>query len=360
MTSRCVLLLGTPKGAFLLDGDTDRRDWRIRGPLAGGWPILDISVEASSGALLAGAGSSWFGPAVFRSDDVGETWTHSSEGLTYGDDGPKVTRVWNVTAGIDGSIYAGVEPAGLFRSTDGGATWSHIEGLTNHPSRPEWGPGAGGLILHTIVPHSTDPARLWVGISSVGVFETRDGGATWHTRNTGVRAGFNPANQYPEYGQCVHKLVLASDGGERLYQQNHCGVYRSADGGVSWEEVTGNGLPSEFGFVMTTHPRDPRTVWNIPLTDPMQGRLMPDGAAAVWRTNDGGDTWTRSGEGLPQHDAFVGVLREAMAVDRLDPVGVYFGTSTGQVYGSADEGVTWSRLADNLPPIWSVEAHVVA
>ncbi len=357
MTARCVLLIGTPKGAFLLDGDTERRDWRIRGPVCGGWPVHDISVDAASGALLAGTGSPWFGPAVWRSDDLGETWTHSSEGLTYGDGGPKVATVWNVTAGLD-AIYAGVEPAGLFRSTDGGQTWAHVEGLTNHPSRPEWGPGAGGLILHTIVPHPSDPARMWVGISAVGVFETRDGGATWHTRNKGVRAEFNPENRFPEFGQCVHKLVIASDGDQRLYQQNHCGVYRSTDGGEAWDEISA-GLPSDFGFVMAAHPRDPMTVWNIPLTDPTQGRLMPDGAAAVWRTHDGGGTWIRSGDGLPQKDAYLGVLREAMAVDRLDPVGVYFGTSTGQLYGSADEGRTWSKIADNLPPIWSVEAHVV-
>ena len=357
MPERCVLLVGTSKGAFILEADAGRRDWRLRGPLADGWPIHDISVEPGTNALLAGAGSPWFGPAVFRSEDLGETWTHSSEGLTYGDAGPKVTKVWNVTAGLDG-IYAGVDPAGLFRSTDRGATWQHVEGLTNHPSRSEWGPGAGGLILHTIVPHPTDAQRMWVGISSVGVFETRDGGASWQTRNRGTRAEFNPENRYPEYGQCVHKLVLASDGGERLYQQNHCGVYRTTNGGESWDEIT-EGLPSDFGFVMTAHPRDPMTVWNIPLTSPEEGRLMPGGAAAVWRTHDAGETWTRSGDGLPQKDAFVGVLREAMAVDRLDPVGVYFGTSTGQLYGSADEGRTWSRVAENLPPIWSVETLVL-
>ena len=181
---------------------------------------------------------------------------------------------------------------------------------------------------------------MWVGISSVGVFETRDGGATWATRNKGVRAGFQP-DIYPEFGQCVHKLVMAADGGEHLYQQNHCGVYRSTDGGAQWEEIT-TGLPSEFGFPMTAHPRDPQTVWTIPLNGADQGRFMPDASAAVWRTHDGGDTWVRSGDGLPQQDAYLQVLREAMANDGLDPVGIYFGTSTGQLYGSADEGRSWS------------------
>ena len=352
MAARTALLIGTPKGAFILDGDASRRDWQLRGPLCEGWAIHDISVDPESGAILAGGASPWYGPAVWRSDDAGATWTHSSEGLTYGDDGPKLTTIWNVTA-AHGAIYAGVEPAGLFRSVDGGATWEHVAGLTNHPTRSEWQPGNGGLILHSIVPHRTDPARLWVGISAVGAFETRDGGLTWETRNRGVRAGFAP-DPYPEFGQCVHKLVMAADGGEHLYQQNHCGVYRSSDGGEQWEEVT-SGLPSEFGFPMAAHPRDPMTVWTIPLNGADQGRFMPDGSAAVWRTHDGGESWIRSGDGLPQHDAYIGVLREAMAVDGLDPVGVYFGTSTGQLYGSADEGRSWALIADNLPPIWSVE-----
>ncbi|MBI2775972.1 MAG: exo-alpha-sialidase [Chloroflexi bacterium] len=356
MTPRVALLLGTPKGAFILDGDASRATWDLRGPVCEGWPIHDISVEAGSGVILAGGGSPWYGPAVWRSDDLGRTWTHSSEGLTYGDDGPKLKTVWNVTA-AHGAIYAGVEPAGLFRSRDGGTTWDHIEGLTNHPSRPEWQPGNGGLILHSIVPSDTNPERMWVGISSVGAFETADGGTTWQTRNQGVRAGFAP-DPYPEFGQCVHKLVMAADGGEHLYQQNHCGVYRSSDGGRHWEEVT-EGLPSEFGFPIAAHPRDPETIWTIPLNAADQGRFMPDASAAVWRTHDGGDSWIRSGDGLPERDAYVGVLREAMAADRLDPVGVYFGTSTGQVYASADEGRSWSLAADNLPPIWSVDVAVV-
>ena len=358
MTDRVALLVGTRKGLFVLDGDGGRRDWTVRGPLCDGWPIHDAIIDPKSGALYAGGGSNWYGPAVWRSDDLGETWSHSSEGLTYGDDGPKVTTVWNVTAGPD-ALYAGVEEAGLFRSTDGGATWSHVEGLTKHPSRPEWQPGNGGLILHSIVPHPTDTNRVWVGISAVGAFETRDGGESWATRNKGVRADFNPGNIYPEFGQCVHKLVMAADGGELLYQQNHCGVYRSADGGEQWQEIT-EGLPSQFGFPMAAHPRDPQTVWLIPLTEPDAGRVMIDGQAAVWRTNDGGSTWQRSGDGLPQDHAYLGVLREAMAVDRLDPVGVYFGTSTGQLFGSRDEGRTWNLIADNLPAIWSVEAAIVS
>jgi photosystem II stability/assembly factor-like uncharacterized protein len=356
MTQRLMVLIGTPKGAFFLDGDTSRRDWRVRGPLCEGWPVHDLSVEPGTSALLAAAGSPWYGPAVWRSEDLGETWTHSSDGLSYGDAEPGIKTVWNVTA-AHGTVYAGVEPAGLFRSGDGGRTWDHVEGLTNHPSRPEWVPGNGGLILHSIVPHPEDPDRMWVAVSAAGTFETRDGGATWATRNRGVRADFAPV-QYPEFGQCVHKLVGAADGDGHLYQQNHCGVYRSDDGGRSWTEIT-DGLPSQFGFAVAAHPRDPLTAWVIPLTRPEDGRFMPDASAAVWRTNDGGDSWIRAGEGLPQEGAYLGVLREAMAVDRLDPAGVYFGTSTGQVYASADEGRAWSLIADHLPPVWSVDVAAV-
>ena len=356
MAERVALLVGTRKGLFVLDGDARRDTWDIRGPLCDGWPIHDAIVDPTSGAVFAGGGSNWYGPAVWRSDDLGETWSHSSEGISYGDDGPKVTTVWNVTAGPD-ALYAGVEPAGLFRSRDGGTTWQHVEGLTKHRTRPQWQPGNGGLILHSIVPHPTDTDRVWVGISAVGAFETRDGGDTWELRNKGVRADFDP-NPEPEFGQCVHKLVMAADGGELLYQQNHCGVYRSSNGGKQWDEITA-GLPTQFGFPMAAHPRDPDTVWTIPLTEPDEGRFMIDGHAAVYRTNDGGKTWKQATDGLPQDNAYIAVLREAMAVDRLDPVGVYFGTSTGQVYGSRDEGRTWSLVADNLPSIWSVEAAIL-
>ena len=353
MADRILLLVGTKKGAFVVEGDKDRRTWAVRGPTCEGYPIQDISQDPATGVLYAGGGSEWYGPTVFRSEDLGASWTQSSEGITYGDDGPKITAVWNVTAARD-ALYAGVGPAGLFRSEDGGSTWRHVEGLTNHPSRPTWSPGAGGLILHTIIPHPTDRDRMWVAISAVGTFETVDGGVSWEPRNRGVRADFVPGPP-PETGQCVHKLVMAAGDGEQFYQQNHCGVYRSSDGGRKWDEITA-GLPSEFGFAMVAHPRDPLTVWNIPLTTPDAGRFMPDGHASVWRTHDGGDHWIRGDGGLPKEDAYLGVLREAMARDDLDPVGIYFGTSTGQLYGSADGGATWSSIVSTLPPIWSVEA----
>lgn len=357
--AQTLLLVGTKKGAFILRGDADRRAWTLEGPLCEGWPIHDVTFDPSDGSIYAAGGSPWYGPAVWRSDDLGRTWSHSSAGLSFGDgpDAPSLQTVWNVTP-ASGRIYAGVEPAGLFVSEDRGATWSHVRGLTDHPSRPEWQPGNGGLILHSILAHPTDPSRVWVGISAVGTFATEDGGQTWETRNRGVRADFVPGPA-PEFGQCVHKLAMAAGEPDHLYQQNHCGVYRSLDAGRTWEEITGR-LPSEFGFPMVAHPRDPRTAWLIPLNGADKGRFMPEASAAVWRTNDGGDTWIRSGAGLPQRDAYLGVLREAMGADTNDPAGVYFGTSAGHVFASTDEGVTWTLVAEHLPEIWSVDAAVVA
>jgi photosystem II stability/assembly factor-like uncharacterized protein len=356
MTQTVQLLVGTKKGAFILESDEARRKWDLRGPFCETWPIHHLARSSADGALYAAGGNAWYGPAVWRSDDDGATWTQSSEGLTYGEEEPKITTIWNLTPS-NGTLYAGVEPAGLFRSDDGGRTWSHVAGLRDHPSRPEWQPGNGGLCLHSIVPHPTDSQRMWVGISAVGAFETTDGGQTWDLRNKGVRADFYPGEP-PEFGQCVHKMKLHPDHPERLYQQNHCGVYRTDDGGRQWTEIT-PGLPSQFGFPLAIHPHDPSTLYVIPLNGDDRGRHMIDGKAAVWRSRDRGDSWQRLTEGLPQNGAYLGVLREAMTVDRLDSPGVYFGTSTGQVFGSSNEGDRWSLVADFLPPIWSVEATTV-
>ncbi len=357
MSDRVEILVGTKKGAFILESDAQRRQWRTRGPFCESWPIHHV-VRASDGTLYAAGGNAWYGPSVFRSDDDGATWSQSSSGMTYGDDEPKITTIWNLTPSADGkTIYAGVEPAGLFRSDDRGETWVHVAGLREHPSRPEWQPGAGGLILHSIALDPDDRDHLWVGISSVGTFETTDGGKAWATRNKGVRADFNPGPP-PDFGQCVHKLLADPTDATRLIQQNHCGVYRSDDNGASWTEITNN-LPSDFGFPMGVHPSHPETMWVIPHTGPGEGRHMIDGHAAVWRSRDRGDTWAQLDSGLPTENAYVTVLREAMGVDRLDPAGVYFGTSTGQVFGSPDEGDHWQLLADFLPDVWSVEAAVV-
>ncbi len=355
--TRVLLMVGTRKGLFLLDSDEARRDWRLRGPFADGFEVRDAVYSPSDEAIYVAATSPWFGSAVFRSPDLGETWTHSSEGLSYGDEGPKLAKLWSVMP-AHGSVFAGVEPAGLFRSDDAGATWRHVSGLREHPSTPTWGPGAGGLILHTIVPHLTDPNRMWVGASAVGVFETIDGGATWTARNHGVRQDYNPGPP-EETGSCVHKFALAAGTDQTLYQQNHCGVYRSDDGGASWQEITGS-LPSEFGFVMGVHPRDPQTAWVLPLTTPDKGRFTPDAKAAVWRTRDGGGSWERLSSGLPQDNAWLSVLRQAMAVDSLDRPGVYFGAQSGQLFASADEGESWSEIASYLPAIASVDVAVVA
>jgi len=358
MTKRVRLLVGTKKGAFILDSDESRRDWSISAPLCEGWPVHDLIVEPGTGAILAGSGNAWYGPAVWRSDDGGTTWSHSSNGMTYGDEAEPIKTIWSLASAPDGSLLAGVEPAGLFRSTDRGATWTHVEGLTNHPSRPTWGPGAGGLILHTIIPHPTDTARTWVGISAVGVFETRDGGASWEARNVGVRAEANPTDNFPETGQCVHKFAMAAGQPETLYQRNHNGVYRSDDGSETWQEIS-DGLPTDFGFAMVSHPRDPDTCWVIPLSLPQEGRHMPDGHTAVWRSHDRGASWICSDAGLPTRDAYMSVLREAMARDTLDPVGITFGTETGQLWHSSDGGESWRMITDTLPEIWAVETVVL-
>jgi len=356
--ARTVLLVGTRKGCFLLESP-DRRDWTLRGPFCEGWPVYHAIHDPGSGAIYAAAASEWHGSAVWRSPDLGETWTHSSEGLAYDEEaGRKLSKV-STLAADNGRVLVGVEAPGIFESRDQGATWSLLSTLAGQPGSEEWDDPAnqppGHLGISALMFDRDDSARFWAIVQGIGVFETADDGKSWTPRNRGLRADW--PRPHEEVGFCVHKLVRSPSDPNRMYQQNHVGVHRSDDGGLSWFEIT-DGLPSEFGFAAAVHPHDRDTFYVIPL-DPGHGRCMHDGAAAVWRTRDAGATWQRLDRGLPQRDAWLGVLRAAMAIDGDDTPGLYFGTSTGQLFASSDEGDNWAEIANHLPPIWSVEVATV-
>jgi photosystem II stability/assembly factor-like uncharacterized protein len=349
---KSVLLVGTRKGLFVLESD-DRRDWSVRGPYCESWPIYNAVLERDSGTVYAAAASEWLGSAIWRSADLGETWEHSSEGLGYPEgDELKLSKVSSVMP-AHGRLLVGAESAGLFESTDGGQTFSLVTSFEGYEGREAWNDPAqqppGHLGLSAIIPHPDDAKRFWVIVQGYSLFETTDGGQTFTPRNKGLRRDW-PAD-YEEIGFCVHKVAPASDF-ERMYQQNHVGMHRSDDGGKSWTEIT-EGLPTEFGFAAATHPHDRDTSYVIPL-DPGHGRTMPDGRVAVWRTRDAGSSWQRLDKGLPSEDAYVGVLREGMAIDEHEEPGLYFGTSTGQLFASTDEGESWSQIGGLFPGITSV------
>lgn len=352
-----VLLVGTRKGCFVLESDGDRRDWAVRGPFCEGWPIYHAVHDPASDAIYAAAASEWHGAGVWRSGDVGDTWELSSEGLAH-EDRLKLSKISGLTV-AHGRVLAGAEAAGIFESRDGAKTWSLLSTLDGQPGRDDWNDPAkqppGHLGLASILPHPDDAARFWAVVQGYGIFETTDDGASWTPRNRGLRAD-RPIED-PEVGYCVHKLVMSPVDHDRLYQQNHCGIHRSDDAGKSWVEVT-EGLPSDFGFPAAAHPHDRDCFYVIPV-DGGHGRVMPEGRAAVWRTRDAGATWQRLDRGLPQQHAHLGVLREGLAIDSLDDPGLYFGTSTGQVFASADEGESWAEIASYLPGISSVEVAVL-
>ena len=353
---KTILLVGTRKGLFLLESDETRRDWELRGPFCEGWPVNHAILEPTSGTVYAAASSEWFGTSIWRSGDLGATWEQSSEGLAY-EDGMKLSKVSGLTA-AHGRLFAGAENPGVFESRDGGETWSLLSTIGGFPDREGWNDPAnqppGNLGVPAILPDPQDPARWFAIVQGIGIFETTDDGDTWTPRNRGLRADW--PREHEEYGFCVHKLVRSAEP-TRLYQQNHVGVHRSDDEAQSWTEIT-EGLPSEFGFAAAAHPYDRDAFYVIPL-DPGHGRVMPDGQAAVWRTRDAGSSWQKLTTGLPQENAHLGVLREGMAIDAHDVPGLYFGTSTGQLFASADEGESWSELASYLPPIRSVEVALV-
>jgi photosystem II stability/assembly factor-like uncharacterized protein len=357
--ARTLLVVGTRKGCFLVESDDARQDWNVRGPFCESWPVYHAVYDAGSGSIYAAAASEWHGSAVWRSGDHGETWALSSEGLGYGDDSPRKVSKVSSLAVADGRVLVGVEAPGIFESRDGGESWSLLTTLAGQPGSEAWDDPAnqppGHLGISAIMADPDDGSHVWTIVQGVGAFESTDGGTSWTPRNRGLRADW--PREHEEVGFCVHRLVRSPADRRRMYQQNHVGMHRSDDGGRSWFEIT-DGLPTEFGFAAAAHPHDRDTFYVVPL-DPGHARCMPDGRAAVWRTRDGGESWQRLDRGLPQRDAHLGVLRAAMSMDSYDSPGVYFGTSTGQLFASADEGETWAEIAGYLPPIWSVEAAVL-
>ena len=352
-----LLMVGTRKGLWIGRSDGDRADWTWTGPHLPMEEVYSCLVDTRRGRprLFAGSSSMWLGPKVSWSDDLGETW-HETEGPRFPDDvDASVARVWQITPGAtDDVVWAGTEPGAVFRSDDGGESFTLERGLWDHPHRPEWGEGFGGQAFHTLLPHPTDPASVTAAISTGGVYRTTDGGKTWQASNQGIRCDFLPEDQrYPEFGQCVHKVARHPSRPDRLFLQNHGGVYRSDDGGGSWTSIA-DGLPSDFGFPVVVHPHEPDTVYVFPLGGG-DGRFPPDGRARVWRSRDAGETWQELGEGLPD-EFYVGVMRDAMCADGHDAAGIWFGGRNGTVWGSLDSGDSWRQVKADLPDVMVVRA----
>ena len=369
--SRVRVLVGTRKGAFILSSDGKREAWEVSGPFFAGWEIYHIAGSpADPDRLYASQTSGWFGQVMQRSNDGGATWETVGNEFAY--DGVPGThqwydgtprpwefkRVWHLEPSRTDpeTVYAGVEDAALFRSTDGGASWHELSGLRGHGSGPSWQPGAGGMCLHTILLDPRDPERIFVAISAAGAFRTDDGGKTWRPINRGLTSQYIP-DPNAEVGHCVHRLAMHPSRPEVLFMQKHWDVMRSDDGGESWHEISGN-LPTDFGFAIDVHAHEPDTVYVAPIKSdtehfPLEGRLR------VYRSRTGGNEWEALTAGLPQRDCYVNVLRDAMAVDSLDSCGVYFGTTGGQVYASADAGDNWTPIVRDLPAVLSVEVQTL-
>jgi photosystem II stability/assembly factor-like uncharacterized protein len=370
--SKIRVLVGTKKGAFVLNSDASRKQWKVEGPHFAGWEVYHVKGSpASPDRLYASQTSGWFGQVMQRSDDAGKTWEAVGNQFAYeGTPGTHVwydgsphpyefKRVWHLEPSLTDpeTVFAGVEDAAIFKSTDGGTTWAELPGLRTQETSPGWAPGAGGLCLHTILIDPSNADRMFGAISSAGVFRTDDAGQSWRPINRGLRSNHIP-DPDALVGHCVHRIAMHPSRPNVLFMQKHWDVMRTDDGGESWREISGD-LPTDFGFVIDVHANEPDTVYVIPITSDSL-HYVHEGKLRVYRSRTGGDEWEALTNGLPQKDCYVNVLRDAMAVDSLDPCGVYFGTSGGQVYASADAGDRWEPIVRDLPPVLSVEVQTLA
>jgi hypothetical protein len=365
------VLVGTRKGAFVLTSDGKRDRWDVSGPHFGGWEIYHVKgCPTDPNRLYASQSSSWFGQVIQRSNDGGKTWAPVGNKFAYEgapgthlwyDGTPRpfeFARVWHLEPSLTDpdTIYAGIQDAALFRSVDGGQTWDELAGLRQHKSASAWQPGAGGMCLHTIVLDPSNPQRIFVAISAAGVFRTDDAGKSWRPMNRGLRSEQIP-DPTAEVGHCVHRIAMHRSRPAVLFMQKHWDVMRSDDAGETWREISGN-LPTDFGFPIDVHAHEPETIYVVPIKSDSE-HYLPDGKLRVYRSRTGGNEWEALTKGLPQRDCYVNVLRDAMAVDSLDPCGVYFGTSGGQVYVSPDAGDSWTPIVRDLPSVVSVEVQTL-
>ncbi len=365
------VLVGTRKGAFILTSDEQRVDWAVEGPLFGGWEIYHMKASpVDPNRIYASQSGGWFGQQIQRSDDGGKTWTAMGNEFAYAgvpgthqwyDGTPhpwEFQRVWHLEPSLTDvdTVYAGVEDAAIFKSTDGGQRWHELAGLREHTTGSTWQPGAGGLCLHTILLDQTNPQRIFVAISAAGAFRTDDGGDSWKPINQGLRSDYIP-DETAEVGHCVHRIAQHPARPNTLFMQKHWDVMRSDNAGDTWHEVSGN-LPSDFGFPIHVHSHEPDTVYVVPIKSDSE-HYPPEGKLRVYRSRTGGNEWEALTNGLPQENCFVNVLRDGMAVDTLDSCGIYFGTTGGQVYASPDGGDSWAAIVRDLPPVVSVEVQTL-
>ncbi|MBP1686386.1 MAG: hypothetical protein H6Q33_2529 [Deltaproteobacteria bacterium] len=369
--SKIRVLVGTRKGAFVLTADGKRKRWKVNGPHFAGWEIYHIKGSpADPNRLYASQSNAWFGQVIQRSSDGGQSWEPVGNQFAY-DGSPgthqwydgtarpwEFTRIWHLepSPSDPDTVYAGAQDAALFRTADGGQTWQEIDGLRGHGSASAWQPGAGGLCLHSILFDPRNHQRIFIAISAAGAFRTDDGGQTWRPINRGLRSEQIP-NPTAEVGHCVHRISLHASRPDVLFMQKHWDVMRSDDAGESWHEVSGN-LPTDFGFTIDVHAHEPDTIYVVPIKSDSE-HFPPEGRLRVYRSRTGGHEWQALTKGLPQRNCYVNVLRDAMAVDALDPCGVYFGTTGGQVYASADAGDSWTAVVRHLPPVLSVEVQTL-